>query len=115
MSHTITKCPHCSQMMRVNNAIWQYCSPCGFWSTYDDGSGNGWHFKYECYVGDWACALNLYPDDDKSVITAIHKKFMNSNLDDHEHPATRIPINHCIKNITPQNVIDKIKLILLYQ
>ena len=110
MSHTTTKCPYCFKMMQeiYSEPGWQECRTCSFLYTHDF---NGLHQTFICRVGDLVCYLNLYPDIEKSVLR-VDKEPIYSNLINN---LTEIRINHCMKNITPQNVIDKIKLILLYQ
>lgn len=72
------------------------------------------HIKFEREVGLWNCALNLYPGQNKTVLTAFHTNWglSNDNVDDDRgHTHIEIP---SLMNVNPTNCQDKIKLIFVF-
>lgn len=109
---TIVKCPYCLNFMEEDGAWWD-CERCGYDYNYSDTKGP--HHKFEYVLGDWCCALNVYPDLNKTVLTAFHTSYGLTDDDTaHEHGHTHIEIPHAMDDITPDKVADKIKLILMF-
>jgi hypothetical protein len=114
MTRTISlvRCPHCEQFMD-EDGNWSVCNPCGYNYVYSDSKGP--HHKFEATLGDWACAVNVYPDLNKTVLTAYHSSYgIDSDDVSHDHGHTHIELPHAMNDLTPDKVIDKIKLILMF-
>jgi|SRR5271166_1306614 len=103
-------CLHCRQPLE-KEGDWFNCTQCGVNFCLN---GNYLHIKWERQIGDWYVALNLYPDGNRTVLCAHHKKYLDSNnLADSDY--TRIVVEHCMTNITAENCVAKMKLLLIWQ
>ena len=113
MTRTVCLCPHCKQPMKTDGD-WDECETCHVGYVY--GELNGHHIKWEREIGAWAIALNLYPDVNRTVLTAFNTTY-GLNQDDiyDESGHTEIKLDHCMTNVTPENCLDKIKLLLVWQ
>ena|ERR1035437_3550576 len=93
---------------------WYDCEPCGVRFANDNSNDISkffkvpfeTHIKFERDIGDWAYALNLFPDSNRTILFPY-------NTASGDYP-NEIVINHCMNEITPQNCIDKIKTIILF-
>lgn len=104
-------CPFCKEVLEEDDR-WLVCNTCGVDFVYS--ALTGLHIKFDRTVGHWEWALNLYPDDNRTVLTAFHS--LQPGEDWHDNDSySRIEIAYCMTNITPNNVIDKIKLIMVWQ
>jgi len=112
MTHTVAACPHCEKPLKACGS-WEECKTCYVSFVYE--GSRGLHIKWERIIGEWFIALNLYPETDETVLLAYHTKGLNSDdpLDDSGYSEVRL--DHCMTNITPQNCLDKIKLLLVWQ
>lgn len=108
---SLVRCPHCEQIMEADGN-WSVCEPCGYnyvYGTY------GPHHKFEATLGDWACAINVYPDLNETILTAYHASYgIDSDDTSNNHGHTRVRIPHAMNDLTPDKVLDKIKLILMF-
>lgn len=95
------------------DGIWWDCeNGCRYDYNYTDD--RGYHHKFEAELGDWFCALNLYPEQNKTVVTAFHKDYLAVDHIDSNTGHTEISISYCMTSVTPQNVKEKLKLILMF-
>lgn len=116
MTYTAIKpiCTYCKKPLDEDGRWFQCNEGCGVCYVYqDDGS---LHIKFEREIGDWAIALNLYPVQNKTVLTAFHTTYgLQSDNVDEDKGRTHIEIPHCMRDVvTPENCLDKIKLILMF-
>jgi hypothetical protein len=97
----------------VKDTFWWDCDPCGYCFTHLKDRGT--HHKFELVLGDWCCALNIYSDLNVTVLTAFHTTYGLTDTDtSHDHGFARIEIPYAMKGITPTNLPDKIKLIMVF-
>lgn len=81
------------------------CYICDFSISHEHGT----HIKWQRELGSWSWALNIYPNDNKSVL-------WGSMIDcKSEVKIKTIKIPYTVKSVTPDNVIQKIKTILIFQ
>lgn len=106
------KCHYCQQECQ-EDGDWQECLSCRV--CYIRGETRGLHIKWEREIGNWACALNLYPEDNSTVLTAFREDYISSDDLNYESGHTEIRLNHCMKNVNQYNCVDKMKLLLMFQ
>ena len=103
------KCPFCSGKFCIRQSGkygWRQCTTClvSFVRLADVGT----HIKFELGIDDWMVALNLYPEANTCVLTAYHSEGSLEN-------STRIEMDYCPTDITPANVKEKAKFMLVWQ
>ncbi len=108
MSHTATtsRCRFCKEPMVVNG-LWLICKPCGVDFTW---ASEELHIKFDREWNDWYLALNLYPEQNRMVLGVFR---INSDSEAVEY--RRIVLEDCMADVTPQNCLDKMKLIMVFQ
>lgn len=102
-------CPYCHEVLEADDRWW-VCHTCGVDFVYS--TRTGLHIKFDRTIGNWETALNLYPEDNRTVLTAFSSQYLSG---DSSSGNTRVEIPHCMTNITPHNVVDKMKLIMVWQ
>lgn len=101
-------CEFCNKPCRPDGQWWECCH-CEV--AYEKSTKNGHHIKFERVIGEWAYALNLYPEANITVLTGFHNSF---NLNSSSHGKLEIKLPSMMQNVNQHNCIDKIKLILLF-
>lgn len=84
------------------------CKTCDV--TYFKDRIEGQHIKWERTIGDFSWALNIYPDTNHSSLMG----FRCADVYDSNLVLTQISIDHAVQNVNPDNVVDKIKHILVF-
>lgn len=105
---TIVRCQYCNHFLKQDGA-WQFCDVCDVNYRY-----NGWgdlHIRWDRKINDWDVALNLYPHDNKTILTAFHSSYMDHSDQGHTH----IELPYCMQNVNPDNCLDKMRLLLVFQ
>lgn len=105
-------CQFCDKPLILIGGNWKECKYCQV--SYYQGEYRGLHIKWERQIGDWGVALNLYPDVNKTVLVAHNNKLL-LDIPPKDYNFTEIKLNHCMTNITPNNCLDKMKLLLVWQ
>jgi hypothetical protein len=103
----MTNCTFCQQPFIKDN-LWLHCKTCNV-SYYADRI-QGIHIKWERTIGDFSWALNIYPDANRSALMG----FRASTVHDSDLILKQFQIDHAIQNVNPDNVVDKIKHILIF-
>lgn len=102
-------CPFCHYDLR-GDGEWLVCLTCEVDFSWHDT--DGFHIKFDRTIKTWETALNLYPEANKTILTTYDSRQLSSD-DLLEHNSTRVEIAYCMTNITPQNVVEKVKLIMV--
>ena len=112
MSYTraLAPCQYCKLPLKIAGG-WKECTTC--YVNFCPNTESGIHIKWEREVGEWYVALNLYPDIDKTVLVAHNKYHDFPELTDEKQ--TRIELPTCMRDITPENCVTKMKFLLLWQ
>jgi len=112
MKHSQTNglCLYCKQPLHVVG-YWEDCKICGV--SFDDE----FHIKWERRIGKSQVVLNLYsyPNLNRTVLSAITDDYLsNIHPDIDSAGRTEIILDYCMKNVTPENVVEKMKLLLIF-
>jgi hypothetical protein len=100
-------CPHCQNPLTKDGPAME-CSTCQVAFFHDKIDGQ--HIKWERTINNFDWALNIYPETNHSSLMG----FRSSPVHDGDLVLTQIKIDCAIQNVTPDNVVDKIKHILLF-
>lgn len=118
MSHTqpTSLCAFCQQPC-VPAKDWLNCESCDVAFIY---TREGLCIQFSLTIGEWDYALNLYPDADKTVLVGFHKIYGITGSSPKSGVAfdrgnTWIELKHSMVGVTPQNVADKVKMMLVFQ
>jgi hypothetical protein len=110
----ILKCYFCNNPYlhySDNFGYWQDCKICGV--SFDDE----FHIRWERRIGKSQVVLNLYSyhNLNKTVLSAITDDYLsNIHPDIDSAGRTEIILDYCMKNVTPENVVEKMKLLLIF-
>jgi hypothetical protein len=85
------------------------CYICDF--SINSNYENSIQIKWQRNLGNWWWALNIYPENNESVLWG---SLIDCNSKS-EVKIKTIKIPYTVKNVTPDNVIQKIKTILTFQ
>lgn len=102
-------CPFCNQDLEVDGS-WIVCEPCGVDFVFHDSTG--FHIKFDRTIGKYKAALNLYPEANITLLTAFD---VEASDNDPDNGYSQIKITYCMTNVTPNNVLDKMKLLMVWQ
>jgi hypothetical protein len=109
MSHTYSLCQYCHSPLQQDGG-WQTCSTCQV--DYYQHDTDGLHIKWWRDIGHLSIALNLFPEANKTLLWVYDQ---SHNYVDDPKAVTQIEIPYCVQNVTPENCLDKIKLLLTFQ
>lgn len=111
-------CPYCQRPLIIDGR-WSECNKCRVsFAQWDDTPGLHIKWEREIYLDNgyyWVIALNLYPEANRTILTAFHSNYIASDNPSDDLGHTEIKLDHCMTNITPDNCLDKIKFLLVWQ
>jgi hypothetical protein len=91
---------------------WLVCKPCHVSFVFD--RDHNLYIQFEKTHNNWCLTLNLYPNENKTVLTAFRAADPNQSPDV-EDEYIRTEIAQCMTDVTPANCLDKMKLIMVFQ
>lgn len=108
----MSDCPHCHQPLRddwhadPHYTRWDECHTCNV--IFIEGGSHGPHIKWERDYNNLHIALNIYPQSNLTILS-IH----NPSKED---PSCwkEITLHTAMQNVTPDNCLEKIKLLLFF-
>lgn len=105
------KCLSCNTELGKPLQSWMKCERCEVIYLQYDCDPQYHHIKWERTIGDMEWALNIYPNQNYSVLVGNERKSEEPWMDG---DFTEIKIDYAITDVSPKNIINKIKTIITF-